>query len=615
MQAMHRQTTQESLVELREQLAVERDAYQRQIIVSSGTCAEARGSLDVVNELRKELANQRLADEVLIRVTGCHGFCAQEPSVIVQPGNIFYRHVSPGDAGEIISETVVRGKVIERLLYTDPSWGKAFRTETEIPFYAAQDRVLLGQNKLLDPKSIRDSIANGGYSALANVLARANPARVIEELKLSGLRSRASDGLPTGQTWESLRNIAVSQDKYVICSADVGDPGANIDRNILEGNPHAVLEGMIIGAYTIGANKGCICVRNEHLLAMKHAERAIENARKYGLLGINILGSTFSFDVDVIQETQGLYSGEETTQTPEGVHTVEQKFWNGSSNRNPVSVSNAETWANIPGIVKHGAAWFADKGFTESTGTKIFSLSGPIKNPGFVEVPMGTSLRTIVCDFGGGVGNGGKMKAVQAGEPSGHCLPVSEFHLRVDFDSLGKPGAMVGSGGMVVMDHSTCMVDVAKRSLKFLQNEARAKCSPCQTNIDHMLAILTDITEGRGHPEQLYLLEELSETTGEASPSALSKTVRTPVLSTLRYFRSEYEAHIQDGRCPAGVCHALVHYTIQEKKCNGCGACRKACPMDAITGRKGEPHAINPDECTKCGKCSDTCKFDALTVT
>ena len=617
---MHKVTTQESLTKLRKRLVTERSAYAKEVIISSGTCGEAGGSLSVVEAFREELAKQGLADEVLLRVTGCHGFCEQEPLVIIKPGNTFYCHVGPNDVAEIVSRTVADGEPIERLLYTDPVSSEKVTTDTKVSFYAAQDRVLLGQNQQIDPTSIDDYIAAGGYSALAKTLAEMRPERVIEEVKLSGLRGRGGGGFPTGRKWESCRAATNGRGKYVICNADEGDPGAYMDRSILEGNPHAVLEGMIIGAYAIGANKGCFYVRNEYPLALRHTIIAVEQAREYGLLGDNILGSDFSFDVEIARGAGAFVCGESTAlmaslegkvgePSAKDIHTVEQGLWN-----RPTNLNNVETWANVLGIINRGAAWFAAKGTKGSTGTKVFALTGRVKNTGLVEVPMGTSLRTIVFDIGGGASNGGKVKAVQTGGPSGGCLPVSKFNLKVDFDTLAKAGSMVGSGGMVVMDTETCMVDVAKYFLTFLQDESCGKCVPCRIGVDRMLEIVTDITEGRGRPEQLDLLEELSETVAEASLCALGKTAPNPVLSTLKYFRSEYEAHIDEGRCPAGVCRALIHYEIDEKNCNGCGVCRKACPHDAITGEKKKPHTINSDVCTKCGICRDTCKFDAVAV-
>ena len=617
---MPKLSTASQLTALRDELTKLRQTSRKSVTMCGGTGCQASGCRAVVEAVAAELAAQGLTDSVKLRVTGCHGFCEQGPLMVIEPGNVFYCHVGPDDANEIVAQTIDRGDLIERLLYTDPVSGEKARTESQIPFYAAQDQVLIGQNKQLDPESIDDYIANGGYAALEKVLGRANPQEVIEEMKASGLRGRGGGGFPTGTKWQSCRAAANGRGKYVICNADEGDPGAYMDRSILEGNPHAVLEGMIIGAYAIGASEGHVYVRNEYPLAVDHARTAIRQAREYGLLGENVLGSGFSFDVEITRGAGAFVCGESTAlmaslegkvgePAPKDIHTVQQGLWDRPSNLN-----NVETWANVPGIINSGAAWFAAKGTAGSAGTKVFALTGRVNNTGLVEVPMGTSLRTIVFDIGGGATGGADVKAVQTGGPSGGCLPVSKFNLKVDFDTLAKAGSMVGSGGMVVMDTQTCMVDVAKYFLKFLQDESCGKCVPCRIGVDRLLEIVTDVTEGRGRPEQLDLIEELSETVAEASLCALGKTAPNPVLSTLKYFRDEYEAHIHQGRCPAGVCRALISYSIEEEECNGCGACRKACPHGAVTGEKKKPHAIDPDLCTKCGICRDSCKFDAVAV-
>lgn len=616
---MHRIESRESLAELQSHLAAHRNKYQTRIIVSSGTCGEACGSLELVRAFREHLAKHGLTDTTLLRVTGCHGFCEQEPLLVIEPGNVFYCRVSADDVGEIIANTVVKGHVIERLLYTDPVSERNIRTEEEIPFYRAQDRVLLGQNKLVDPTCIDDYIANDGYSALAKVLNEFSSEQVIEEIKSSGLRGRGGGGYPTGRKWEACR-AAEGDMKYVICNADEGDPGAYMDRSILEGNPHTVLEGMMIGAQAIGASQGYIYVRNEYPLAIINARIAIEQARELGLLGSNILGTTFSFNIEIVRGAGAFICGESTAlmASLEGkvgeprakdVHTVKDGLWHKPSNLN-----NVETWANVPLIINNGAAWFAAKGNKNSTGTKVFALTGRVKNTGLVEVAMGTPLKTIIFDIGGGASNGTAVKAVQTGGPSGGCLPVDKFDLPVDFDELTKAGSMVGSGGMVVMDERTCMVDVAKYFLAFLQEESCGKCVPCRMGIDRMLEIVTDIAEGRGTNSQLDLLEDLAGTVMETSLCALGKTAPNSVLSTLRYFRDEYEAHINDKHCPAGVCRALIRYEIDKEKCTACGVCKKACPHAAIKGEKKVPHEIDPNLCTKCGICSDECKFDAVIV-
>ncbi|MHC4398345.1 MAG: NADH-ubiquinone oxidoreductase-F iron-sulfur binding region domain-containing protein [Planctomycetota bacterium] len=617
---MPRLSSPSALDDLSRDLLARRQAAATTVIMCGGTGCRASGCVAVVDAMKDELGEQGLADRVALRVTGCHGFCEQGPLMVIEPEGIFYRQVRPEDVAEIVRETIVQGRAVERLLYVDPKSGETFRTEARIPFYAAQDRVLLSQNKGIDPTSIEDYIAGGGYRALANVLTRRNPEEVIEEVMASGLRGRGGGGFPTGRKWESCRAARDGQGKYVICNADEGDPGAYMDRSILEGNPHAVLEGMAIGAYAIGAAQGYVYVRNEYPLAVEHVRVALDQARQYGLLGDDVLGTGFSFDVDIARGAGAFVCGESTAlmaslegkvgePKPKDVHTVRRGLWD-----RPTNLNNVETWANVPIIMREGAASFAARGTKGSTGTKVFALTGRVKNTGLVEVPMGTSLQTIVCDIGGGASNGLGVKAVQTGGPSGGCLPSSKFHLRVDFDTLAEAGSMVGSGGMVVMDEETCMVDVAKYFLEFLQDESCGKCVPCRVGVDRMLEIVTDVAEGRGRPEQLDLLAELGETVAETALCALGKTAPNPVLSTLRYFRDEYEAHIHQRRCSAGVCRALIRYTIDDKNCDGCGVCRKACPHGAVTGEKDEPHAIDAETCTKCGICRDSCRFGAVTV-
>ena len=501
----------------------------------------------------------------------------------------------------------------------DPVSGQKIAHEGDIPFYRAQDRVLLGQNKLVDPKRIEDYIAIGGYSALAKALSSMAPEEIMAEIRSAGLRGRGGGGFPTAVKWETTRR-APETPKYVICNADEGDPGAYMNRSLLEGNPHAVWEGMLIGAYTIGAEQGFVYVRTEYPLAVEHVRTAIEQAREYGLIGENILGSEFSFDVRVARGAGAFVAGESTAlmaaleghvsePRPKDVHTAERGYLD-----KPSTLNNVETWANVPLIINRGSAWFAAKGTPQSTGTKIFALTGRLKNTGLVEVELGTPLRTLVEDIGGGAVNGRGIKAVQVGGPSGGCVPAALFDLPVDFEALRDVGAMMGSGGMVVMDEGACMVDVAKYFLEFLQDESCGKCVPCRYGVERMLEIVTDITEGRGTEKQLALLEELGETVSLASLCGLGKTAPNPVLTTLRYFRSEYEAHIRERRCPAGVCRALITYHIDPEQCTGCGACLRACPHEAITGERKQAHTINQELCIRCGICREVCKFDAITV-
>ncbi|MBM3141907.1 MAG: NADH-quinone oxidoreductase subunit F [Chloroflexi bacterium] len=616
---MSRLNSFRELEHLRERLRGQRQNITTTVMVCGGTGCKASRSQAVIDAVRDELSRQGLDTKVRLCVTGCHGFCEQGPVIIIEPGNIFYCHVSPEDAFEIVYQTVVKGEVIERLLYTDPVAGKTVRIMSEIPFYRAQDRQILSQNLNVDPCSIEDYIVAGGYSALTKVLRGMTPENVIKEIVSSGLRGRGGGGFPTGRKWSECRE-APGDEKYVICNADEGDPGAYMDRCVLEGNPHLVLEGMMIGAWAIGARKGYIYVRNEYPLAVEHSRTVVEQARKLGLLGDNILGSSFSFDVDIARGGGAFVCGESTALMasvegkvgepwPKDIHTVVDGLYH-----KPTTLNNVETWANVPSIILNGSSWFASKGTRGSKGTKILALTGRIKNTGLVEVAMGTPIRTVVFDIGGGAVNGNRVKAVQTGGPSGGCLPMDKFDLPIDFDVLYEAGSMVGSGGMVVMDEETCMVDMAKYFLTFLQDESCGKCLPCRLGIDRMLETITDITEGRGKPEQLDLLEELADTVAQTALCGLGKTAPNPVLSTLRYFRPEYEAHINEKKCLAGVCKALITYSIDPDKCNGCGVCLRGCVYGAITGRKKQAHIIDAQLCQKCGICRSECKFDAIRV-
>jgi NADH-quinone oxidoreductase subunit F len=573
----------------------------------------------VIDAVKKELKKQKLGRKVSVRVTGCHGFCEQGPIMVLEPGNIFYCHLKPEDAPEIVTKTLLKGEVIDRLLYTDPTTSQKVKTEAEIWFYRAQDRQLLAQNRQVDPCSIEDYIDIEGYTALAKTLVELSPEAVIEKIKDSGLRGRGGGGFPTFRKWTECRS-APGDEKYVICNADEGDPGAYMDRSVLEGNPHLVLEGMMIGAFAVGAQQGYVYVRNEYPLAVKHVRTAVQQAKELGLLGENILGSDFSFDVEIARGGGAFVCGESTAlmaslegkvgePLPKDVHTVKDGL-----RHKPTTLNNVETWANVPSIILNGASWFASKGTNGSKGTKIFALTGNVKNTGLVEVAMGTPLYNIVFNIGGGPNNGVGIKAVQTGGPSGGCLPVDKFDLPVDFEALYEAGSMVGSGGIVVMDEKTCMVDVAKYFLTFLLDESCGKCVPCRLGIDRMLEIVTDITEGRGRPEQIDLLKELAETVANTSLCGLGKTAPNPVLSTLKYFYKEYEAHINNKCCPSGVCQALIRYEIDEEQCKGCGICLDACPHGSITGEKKKVHTIDQDSCQKCGICIEECKLDAINV-
>jgi NADH-quinone oxidoreductase subunit F len=616
---MPRLNSYRELEQLRKQLREQRRSITTTVMVCGGPGCQASQSRGVIDAVRDELSGQGLEQNVHLCVTGCHGFCEQGSVIVIEPGNVFYCQVSPEDAFEIVYQTVMKGELVERLLYTDPVSGEKVRTEAEVPFYRAQDQQLLSQNRMVAPYSIEDYIVAGGYSALTRVLNGVAPEEIINEIKSSGLRGRGGGGFPTGRKWGECRE-APGDEKYVICNADEGDPGAYMDRGVLEGNPHLVLEGIMIGARAIGTHKGYIYVRNEYPLAVKHSQIAVEQARELGLLGDNILGSSFSFDVDIARGGGAFVCGESTAlmASIEGrvgeprakdVHTVVDGLYN-----KPTTLNNVETWANVPSIILNGSSWFASKGTQGSKGTKILALTGRIKNTGLVEVAMGTTIREVVFDIGGGAVNGNLIKAVQIGGPSGGCLPVDNFDLAIDFDALSDAGSMVGSGGMVVMDEETCMVDVAKYFLTFLQDESCGKCLPCRLGIDRMLEIITDITEGHGSPEQLDLLEELADTVSQTALCGLGKTASNPVLTTLRYFRPEYEAHINENKCPAEICKALINYWIDPDKCPGCGVCIPGCVYGAITGRKKQVHVIDAQLCQKCGICRSECKFYAIQV-
>ena len=616
---MPRLNSPRELQYLREQIREQRKSITTTLMVCGGTGCQANNSRGVIEALREELSRQRLDETVRLCVTGCHGFCEQGPVMVIEPSNVFYCHVTPEDAFEIVYQTVMNGEVIEHLLYTDPVSGRKIRTEAEIPFYRAQDRQVLSKNRMVDPCCIEDYIAAGGYSALTRVVNGVLPEEIINRVTASGLRGRGGGGFPTGRKWSECCQ-APGDEKYVICNADEGDPGAYMDRCVLEGNPHLVLEGMMIGARAVGATRGYIYVRNEYPLAVENSKVAVEQARELGLLGDNILGSSFSFDVNIARGGGAFVCGESTAlmASIEGkvgeprakdVHTVVDGLWH-----KPTTLNNVETWANVPAIMMNGTSLFAAKGTQGSKGTKILALTGRIKNTGLVEVEMGTSIRDVVFGIGGGSVSGKPIKAVQIGGPSGGCLPVEMFDLPIDFDALSEAGSMLGSGGMVVMDEETCMVDVARYFLEFLQDESCGKCVPCRLGIDRMLEIVTDICEGRGSLEQLDLLEELADTVAQTSLCALGKTAPNPVLTTLRYFRSEYEAHIAEKQCPAGVCKALITYWIDPARCTGCGACLRGCVYEAITGEKQKAHVIDPQLCQRCGICRSECRFDAIQV-
>ena len=616
---MERIETFQELEKFRESLLSKQYLSKARITICAGTGCRACGAEEVIEAFKQELVKTGLRAELEIKGTGCHGFCERGTLVVLYPEGILYQRVRPEDVSEIISQTVKNKQIIERLLYSDPTTGEKIVYEKDIPFYKKQQRLLLAKNLDIDPTDITDYIALGGYSALAKVLSEMTPQEVIEEVKKSGLRGRGGGGFPTGVKWETCRK-ATGDVRYVICNADEGDPGAYMDRSLLEGNPHCVIEGMIIGAYAIEASEGFVYVRNEYPLAVENTKTAIRQAREYGFLGEDILSSGFTFDIKISRGGGAFVCGESSalmaslegkTGRPKAkyIHTVERGVWNQPSNLN-----NVETWANVPFIIHHGSKWYRNIGTEGSKGTKIFSLVGKINNTGLVEVPMGTPLREIVYDIGGGVPAGKKFKAVQTGGPSGGCIPESLLDIPVDFDELTKVGSMMGSGGMIVMDEETCMVDVAKYFLNFLKDESCGKCVPCGEGIKRMLEILDRICKGEGKEEDLGLLSEVADAVQKTSLCALGGSAPNPLLTTIKYFSNEYLAHVQGKKCPAGICKELIQYTIRQEKCNGCGACEKVCPQEAISGEKKKPHAINFAKCVKCGICIETCRQQAIAV-
>jgi NADP-reducing hydrogenase subunit HndC len=607
------------LVQFRKGILSKRDPNKPCITLCCGSACLASGSGEVVASLEEEIRKQGLRDEVDIRKTGCHGFCERGPIIVVHPEEIGYFQIEPKDVPEIISQTIKKKKVIERLLYIDPSTNEKIIHESEIPFYENQERLVFGSNGSIDPKSIDDYLAIDGYTALAKALSEMTSGQVLEEVRKSNLRGRGGGGFPTGRKWEGSGN-APDETKYVIVNADEGDPGAYKDRSLLEGNPHSVLEGLIIGAYAIGSHEGYIYVRQEYPLAVENVGIAVKQAEEYGLLGNNILGSGFDFSVRVHQGAGAFVSGESSAlmtalegrvgePRPKYIRSNIKGLWN-----RPSVLNNVETWANVPHIINRGADWFAQFGTEGSKGTKIFSLVGNITNTGLVEVPMGMTLRDIIYKIGGGIPGGKRFKAVQTGGPSGGCVPEDLLDLEVDFDELTKAGSMMGSGGMIVMDEDTCMVDVARYFLDFLIDESCGKCVPCREGVRQMLEILTDITKGKGSEGDIELLEELSEVAIDASLCALGTTAPNPILSTLRYFRDEYEAHIKENRCPAYVCKELIAYHIDPEKCQACMLCLRKCPAEAVIGGKKKIHMIDQEKCTKCGICFEVCppRFGAV---
>ncbi|MCG2675770.1 NADH-quinone oxidoreductase subunit NuoF [bacterium] len=595
------------------------DPQKTCVTVCCGTGCIASGARDVAEAFKKEIDKKGLRPRMNLRITGCHGFCEKGPLIVIYPRKIFYQRVRVEDVKEIISQTILEKKIIDRLLYVDPMTGKKIICEDDIPFYKKQKRLIFGNNGMIDPTKINYYIALDGYTALAKVLYKMNPQQVIDEIKRSGLRGRGGAGFPTGVKWALCRRQK-EKPKYIICNADEGDPGAFMDRSLLEGNPHSVLEGMIIGAYAIGAEEGYIYVRNEYPLAIKHLQIALKQAQEWGLLGKNILGTNFSFRIKINRGAGAFVCGEESAliasiegrigePQPRPPFPAESGLW-----EKPTNINNVKTWANVPLIINRGAKWYSKIGTKTSKGTMIFSLVGKINNTGLVEVPMGISLRKMVYEIGGGIPNGKRFKAIQTGGPSGGCIPARLIDLPVDYEKLTEAGSMMGSGGMVVMDEDTCMVNVAKYFLSFTRDESCGKCTPCREGIKRMYEILDDITKGRGKESDLKLLKELAEIVKDSSLCGLGQTAPNPVLTTLKYFRDEYLAHIRDRRCPASVCQNLIRYSVIKENCIGCQVCNKVCPTKAISGKKKEPQKIDQKKCIKCGACFEACKFEAIRV-
>ena len=591
--------------------------YRTHLLVCAGTGCVSCGAFKIKEALEKEIRKRGLQDEVLVIATGCNGFCERGPILMVHPEGVFYQRLKPEDIPHLVEEHLIKGRPVKKLMYVPPAEKEPVPKMKDIEFFKHQRLIVLRNRGRIDPEKVEEYIAFDGYEAMAKALTEMTPDGIIAEVSAAGLRGRGGAGFPTGKKWEICR-LATGTPKYIICNGDEGDPGAFMDRSVLEADPHAILEGMVIGAKAIGAEKGFIYIRMEYPLALERVQIAIDQARKAGLLGKDILGTGFDFDAEIVQGAGAFVSGEETAliASVEGriamprqrpPYPAQKGLWG-----KPTVINNVETWATVPNIIRRGAPWFSSLGTATSKGTKIFSLVGKINNTGLVEVPMGITLRDIVYGIGGGIPDGRKFKSVQIGGPSGGCLPAKLLDLPVDYESLTAAGAMMGSGGMIVMDDKTCMVDIAKYFLNFLQDESCGKCVSCREGTQRMYEIVKGITEGEGKESDLALLEELAQITKDASMCGLGQTAGNPVLTTLRYFRHEYEAHILDKRCPAGVCKKLIRYVVLSEKCTGCLSCKKACPTEAIKGTLKEIHLIDQSKCIKCGACKEACRFEAI---
>lgn len=588
------------------------------ILVCCGTGCTANGGREVFNAFAARLKDYPDIDlQPVIKATGCNGWCEKGPLVRLLPRDITYCSVAPKDVDEIVAKTLLEGVPIKRLLYRDPVSKEHLQSHHLTDFYRKQYKIALRNIGEIDPGQIEDYLQREGYQALQKALREMSGQNLIDAIKAAGLRGRGGGGFPTGRKWQACKN-APGQEKFIICNGDEGDPGAFMDRSIMEGDPHTVIEGMILGAFAVGATRGYIYVRDEYDLAVEYLGQALKDARQHGYLGDKILGSELCFDIELVRGGGAFVCGEETalmasiegrTGEPRDkyVFPTEKGLWG-----KPTVINNVETWANVPVVVLHGAETFAAIGTEGSKGTKVFSLVGKVVNTGLVEVPMGTTLREIIYEIGGGVLKKRSFKAVQTGGPSGGCIPAELLDLPIDFDSLTQAGSMMGSGGLIVMDDHTCMVEVARYYVNFLAAESCGKCTPCREGIRAQLEILTDICSGKGKIEDLQLLEEISFTMQEASLCALGRTAPNPVLSTLHYFRDEYLAHIRQHRCPAGVCRALTTFYIDPEKCTGCGICKKLCSVNGIQGEKKEPHTIDEAVCIRCGECYRQCTFDAI---
>ena len=615
---MERLASIDKLYEFQKRLKQETDPQRLRVRICMTGC-RAFGAVEVCNAFKNSIAEKGLQGKVDIIETGCHGFCARAPVAAIDPYGFFYQQIAPRDVPHIVEETLIKGKPVDKYIYQHPPTAELIPLEKDVPFYREQMKIVLRNCGQIDPTRIHDYITRDGYLAIARVLSSMTPEDVIAEVQRSGLRGRGGAGFPTGNKWTFARKAAGDK-KYLVCNADEGDPGAFMDRAVLEGDPHTVLEGMLIAAYAIGAQEGYIYVRAEYPIAVNHIKKAAADARSLGLLGEKILGTDFSFDVKIKEGAGAFVCGEETAliasiEGRRGMPRTRPPFpavsglWG-----KPTNINNVETFANVPPIIHRGSDWYASLGTEKSKGTKIFALAGKINNTGLVEVPMGITLEQIIFNVGGGIPGNKKFKAAQTGGPSGGCIPATLLNLPIDYDSLTAAGAIMGSGGLIIMDENTCMVDLAKFFLTFTQSESCGRCVPCRLGTKRMLETLQRITEGAGEVSDLEALKDLGLIIKDASLCGLGQTAPNPVLTTIRYFEDEYRAHIEEKRCPAGVCKALIRYEIDEQTCTGCGLCRRACPQSAISGKAKEPHILDQSRCIKCGICHAECKFDAVKI-